>query len=118
MSAFSQGNVAIYFKPSVFAGIFNDPKQSKVAGNFGWFAPPQVDDKPVKAACGGWGIGISSFSEHKEEAYRFLDFAVSKENASERAEYVGVGASRNFVYQDPKIIEKHPYYPFIYERLQ
>jgi len=118
MAAFSQGNVVISFEPSVFAGIFNDPKQSKVAGNLGWFAPPQVDDNPVKAAYGGWGIGISSFSENKEEAYRFLDFAVSKENASERAEYAGVGASQKFVYQDPKIIAKHPYYPFIYERLQ
>jgi len=42
--------------------------------------PPFFGDKPYRAICAGWSYVVSSRSKHKEEAWKYVDFAIQPEN--------------------------------------
>ena len=48
----------------------DDPSISKFAGNFGYTVSPT--DNVTQHMVAGWGMFINAFSEHQQEAYKFL----------------------------------------------
>ena len=48
----------------------DDPSISKLAGNFGYTVSPT--DNISQHMVAGWGMFINAFSEHQQEAYKFL----------------------------------------------
>jgi len=72
---FMQGDAAMVEQWHTFVQPVNDPKQSKVAGKV------KIAFIPGKRPCiGGWGLGISNASKHKEAAFLFAQFISNKEN--------------------------------------
>ena len=79
VNQFAAGNAATYwFDASLFAGTFEDPDQSAVAGKVGYTAPP-------KTATGNgtthwaWGLGIAEASQVKDAAWQFIQWGTSKD---------------------------------------
>ncbi|NLG84258.1 MAG: extracellular solute-binding protein [Firmicutes bacterium] len=74
---FASGKAATFwFDASVFAGIFEDPKQSKVVGKVGYAPVP-----PTATGHGtthwGWGLSIAQNSPVKDAAWLFVQWATS-----------------------------------------
>lgn len=42
--------------------------------------PPFFGDKPYRAVCAGWSYVVPSRSKHKEESWKYVDFAIQPEN--------------------------------------
>jgi ABC-type glycerol-3-phosphate transport system substrate-binding protein len=75
---FSSGQAAMIFETSGFGTIFENPKLSKVAGKIGYTLPKGPDGKTLQ-----WlyneGLAIPSESRHKNAAWLFLQWRVSRD---------------------------------------
>lgn len=76
---FADGQAATYwFDASLFAGIFEDPNQSKVVGKVGYAAVP-----PTATGHGttdwAWGLSMTQNSKVKDAAWQFIQWATSPE---------------------------------------
>jgi multiple sugar transport system substrate-binding protein len=99
--SFAAGDVAIMIMWDAFAPLFTNPEQSKVADDVGFALGPGTH-------LGGWGICINKYSEHTEEAYKFLEWATG-ESAWDQT-YEGPGMiPRKSIMNDPRILAKHPW---------
>ena len=85
-------------------GTISDPKQSRVAGRFGWSPSPE---KPL---VGGWGIGVNKDSANKEAAYLYVVWFASPE-IRKRVALIGGAPLRISVLTDPELVAKIPYFP-------
>ncbi len=78
-NTFAQGRAAtIWFDASIFAGIFNDPKQSTVVGKVGYAAVPRTETGHGTTHW-GWGLSMAAKSPVKDAAWLFIQWATSKE---------------------------------------
>jgi multiple sugar transport system substrate-binding protein len=99
-SAFLQGRVGMWFDGVGFAPPLEDPEKSRVVGKVGYGLMP-AGPKAHAAATTGDGIGVSAASQHKEAAYLYCQWAVSKQIGS-RMLQAGAGVPfRNSVLADP-----------------
>ena len=76
---------------------------------FGIGPLPSFPDQPSAATLGGWHIGISRFSDAKEEAWHFVKFVTSFEQQKRFTLTLGWNPGRADVYEDPDIKEKLPH---------
>lgn len=72
----SQGRVAMTIDINNLAPSLEDPNTSKVAGKVGYAVVPAGPAGP-KPFIGGMGFAISSYAEHKKEAWLFIQWASS-----------------------------------------
>jgi len=82
---------------------------SKIKGKIGVKVMPHFEGCQSASTLGGWQLGINKFSEHKEEAWRFIQFMSRYESQKYLALNVGLKPSRNDVYSDPELIEQQPF---------
>ncbi len=107
-SAFSQGQIAMYYDGVNFANIMEDKEKSKIAGKVGYALLP-------KGPAGQWsatfmpGMAISRFSRNKEAAWLFVQWSTSKKMYV-RELAAGVGIPRLSAWSDPEVKAK-PKYP-------
>ncbi len=107
-SAFSQGQIAMYYDGVNFANIMEDTQKSKIAGKVGYALLP-------KGPGGQWsatfmpGMAISRFSRNKEAAWLFVQWSTSKKMYI-RELVAGVGVPRLSAWSAPEVKDK-PKYP-------
>lgn len=79
MGIFQQGKAAMYIDPDSGAGLLEDKSQSTVAGKVGYapFPAGPAGSHPYDVT--SWAAGISKFSKNKEAAWKFIEWATSKE---------------------------------------
>ncbi|MFC0531806.1 ABC transporter substrate-binding protein [Phytohabitans kaempferiae] len=75
---FAQGNVFAFLDVNLFVKDLEDPSKSKVAGKVGYTSVPRGDCDPAPFI-GGWGYGINPFSEKRDAAWYFIQWATSKQ---------------------------------------
>ena len=92
------------------AGAMEDPTQSKVVGDMGYADIPTkaAGDKP-EAHLGSWTWTVNADSANKEADQLFMAWALSKPVQTKLAELGGLPALTS-VFEDPKLIEKLPYW--------
>ncbi len=106
-SAFSQGQIAMYYDGVNFANIMEDKEKSKIAGKVGYALLP-------KGPGGQWaatfmpGMAISRLSRNKEAAWYFVQWSTSKKNYV-RELVAGVGIPRVSAWNDPEVKAKRKY---------
>ncbi len=106
-SAFSQGQIAMYYDGVNFANIMEDKEKSKIAGKVGYALLP-------KGAGGQWAatfmpaMAISRLSRNKEAAWYFVQWSTSKKNYV-RELVAGVGIPRVSAWNDPEVKAKRKY---------
>jgi multiple sugar transport system substrate-binding protein len=85
------GNVGMIVESSIQAGILEDPNKSKVVGKIGYAVPP-AGPAGAKPDMKTYGYSISKFSENKEAAAKFIEWATSKEIQQYAFDKYGVAA--------------------------
>ncbi|MFO8184884.1 MAG: ABC transporter substrate-binding protein [Candidatus Aegiribacteria sp.] len=87
-----------------------DPEMSRVAGNVEISILPRFPEGESVSALGGWSFGVSSFSPHPEEAFRFVSFMTSEEVQRLFAAEVGKPPARRSLYADSLVLAANPHF--------
>ena len=77
---FSSGDAAFALNWTYMYNMANgDPKESKIVGKVGVVPAPGVEGKSKASAVNGsMGLGITSTSQHKDEAWKYIAFMTSE----------------------------------------
>jgi multiple sugar transport system substrate-binding protein len=84
---FSSGQAAFALNWTYMYNLANDPKESKIAGNVGVVPGPGIAGTlDASAVNGSMGLGITSASQHPEEAWKYIVAMTSLETQAKYAE--------------------------------
>lgn len=87
--------------PGILRGLI-DPASSKVIGQMG-YAPA-----PTRGPLGGWGIGISSYSQYKEAMWLLMNFLTQPRIQNAYAPR-GYAITAKALFDDPEMEQVYPY---------
>jgi sorbitol/mannitol transport system substrate-binding protein len=74
----SQGKTAMWYDDTVFAGSVLGQATTQVKNNLAFTMAP-VDKTQASGWLWSWGLAITASSKHKEAAWKFIEWATSKE---------------------------------------
>jgi len=110
LALFNNGQ-APFMRNWVFAyAIANNPSNSKVAGKVGVVPTLATTGQTGHGCTGGWVLAINAYSQHKDEAWKFIDYMLSKDTQTSLAMNAGLISSRPDVVSDPTVQAKVPYF--------
>ena len=88
----------------------NDPEKSRIVGRVGIAKLPHFPGGKSYATLGGWQLGISKYSEHKDAAWKFIQFLTSARIQKLYAIKAGKAPTRKALYADREILQHNPYF--------
>ena len=99
-SMLMSGRAAMIVEGTVFASLYEDPAQSQVVGQVGYYPMPigPGGDHPV---VNGWGIAMHSKGQQKDPSWLFMQWATSKPTLLSLA-MAGQGSPRASVWNNPE----------------
>jgi multiple sugar transport system substrate-binding protein len=107
MAIFTQGKAAFYTEADSLYKNATDPAKSKVSDTVGFapFPAGPAGSKPYNVP--SWALGINAASKNKANAWKFIQWATSKQQtlANQQA---GVPGARNSVWADPQGTSTYP----------
>ena len=106
---FQQGN-ALFERNWPYAWSLHQAQDSPVRGKVGIAPLPHFPDGPGVSTLGGWHIGISKYSDAKEDAFKFVEFVTSYQTQKKLAINLGWNPGRRDVYADKDVLEKLPHF--------
>ena len=122
LSLFQNGECAIWIDATVAASSITDPERSNVADRVGFALAPGRGLGKTANWLWVWALGVSSGSEHQEEAKRFVAWATSKDYTGLVAEEEGwVNAppgTRQSLYENPEYLEAAPFAEMVLTSIQ
>lgn len=104
---FQRGN-ALFERNWTYAWQLHQSDNSAVKGKTGIRLLPHSPGDSSVSALGGWHIGISKFSDMKDEAWQFVKFVTSFRIQKEMLMRIGWNPGRKDVYEDKGVQEKMP----------
>jgi polyol transport system substrate-binding protein len=78
LTAYTQGQAAMWYDATVAAGSLEDPKVSKVVGKNGYVAAPVMDTK-WSGWLWAWSLAIPTTAKDPDAAWKFVSWATSKQ---------------------------------------
>jgi len=107
MAIFTQGGAAFYTEADSLYKNATDPAKSKVADKVGFAALPAgpAGSKPYNIP--SWALGVNQNSSNQENAWKFIQWATSKERTLE-AQKAGVPGPRTSVWANPDGTSTYP----------
>ena len=107
MAIFTQGKAAFYTEANSLYKNATDPAKSKVADTVGFAALPAgpAGSKPYNIP--SWGLAINQASSNQDNAWKFIQWATSKERTLE-AQKAGVPGPRASVWADQAGTSTYP----------
>lgn len=87
-----------------------DSGMSQVAGKVEISILPRFPEGESVSALGGWSFGVSAYSPHPEEAFRFISFMTSEEVQRLFAAEVGKPPARRSLYADSLVLAANPHF--------
>jgi polyol transport system substrate-binding protein len=78
LTAYTQGQAAMWYDATVAAGSLEDPKVSRVVGKNGYVAAPVMDTK-WSGWLWAWSLAIPTTAKDPDAAWKFVSWATSKE---------------------------------------
>ncbi len=107
MAIFTQGKAAFYTEADSLYKNATDPAKSKVADTVGFapFPAGSAGSKPYNVP--SWALGINDSSKNKANAWKFIQWATSKDQvlANQKS---GVPGARTSVWSDPAGTSTYP----------
>lgn len=104
---FQRGN-ALFERNWTYAWQLHQSDNSEVKGKTGIELLPHAPGDSSVSALGGWHIGISKYSDMKDEAWQFVKFVTSFKIQKEMLMRIGWNPGRRDVYEDEEVIQKMP----------
>ena len=109
-SMFQGNQVFMRAWPKAYALSMN-PENSTVVGQLGVAALPRGESGEMgHSTLGGWQLFLSSASQHKEEALRFMEFYASEYAMRLHALNDSYLPARTALYADPELLEANPFF--------
>lgn len=107
---FAQGKIFLFLDINTFVNTLEDPTQSRVAGKVSYALVPKG---PCGRApfIGGWGYGINPFSQKKDQAWYFIQWATSTEMNQQMA-LAGWPSPRASAWSSPEFQSQDKYPQF------
>ena len=107
MAIFTQGGAAFYTEADSLYKNATDPAKSKVADKVGFAPLPAgpAGSKPYNIP--SWALGVNQNSSNQENAWKFIQWATSKERTLE-AQKAGVPGPRTSVWANPDGTSTYP----------
>jgi sorbitol/mannitol transport system substrate-binding protein len=109
----AQGKAAIWVDATVAAGTLNDPASSQVVGKLDYAMSPTQGCTNGSHWLYSWNLTISAASKHKDEAFKFITWATSKDYIEMVGKEKGWGrippGTRESTYQRPEYREIAPW---------
>jgi multiple sugar transport system substrate-binding protein len=106
--SFQSGN-AVFERNWSYAWQLHQSEDSPVAGKTGITILPHFEKDKSAATLGGWQIGLSKYSDRKEDAWELMKFITSYEVQKKMLMEIGWNPSRRDVYEDPEAREEIPH---------
>ena len=104
---FQNGNAA-FERNWPYAWALHEDSTSPVRGLVGVTLLPEFAGGRHAAALGGWHVGISAFSDAKDDAWRFVSYVVSRPAQKRLASVLGWNPGRKDLYDDPELAQVLP----------
>ena len=95
--------------------VYSLAADSEIAGKFAIKPMVHAVGNNSGATLGGWGLGISTSSQHPDAAWQVIEFLSSEESQREFILDTGFVPSRIALFNDPEIVAKYSYYPQLLE---
>lgn len=107
MAIFTQGEAAFYTEASSLYKNATDPTKSKVADTVGFapFPAGPAGSKPYGIP--SWALGINAASSNQANAWKFIEWATSKQQTLANQE-AGVPGPRTSVWANPAAVASYP----------
>jgi len=103
--------------PNVYASMQKD--RPELAQHFKWARYPGVNPgQPSRTTIGGFDLAVSTYSQHKPEAFEAAKCLRSAESQKYSAINSGVPPSIESVYSDPDMAKKYPMKDMILQELK
>ncbi len=110
LDLFIQGKAVFHRNWPYAWEISNNPSKSRVAGKVGIARLPHFEGSQSYAALGGWQLGISTFSEKKELAWKFVEFLTSQRIQKLFAVKSGKAPTWKALYNDEDVLKANPHF--------
>lgn len=93
--------------------VWNEANKStsNIQGKFAIAPVVHAEGQKSKACQGGWGLGISKFTKHPNEAWKAVEFFTSAATQRKYALRTGNMPSRRSLFYDPQLVERYSHYP-------
>jgi multiple sugar transport system substrate-binding protein len=114
---FQSGN-AVFMRNWPYAWALLNAKESPVRGKIGIKPMVHAEGQRSGACLGGWGWGISSTTQHPQEALKALQFFTSAYVQKNTTLVGGYLPARKALYNDRDILQKYSFFPLVLEVLQ
>jgi multiple sugar transport system substrate-binding protein len=110
LELFASGGAVFHRNWPYAWAVCADSATSDVVGRVGISVLPSFPGGESVSALGGWSFGISPFSPHPEESWRFVSFMTSPEIQRLFAVEVGKPPARRALYSDSAVLEANPHF--------
>ena len=110
LDLFIQGKAVFHRNWPYAWEVSNDPERSKIAGKVGIARLPHFPGSKSYSTLGGWQVGISSYSQHKDAAWTFVKFLTSARVQKLLALRAGRAPTRKALYSDAEILQSYPHF--------
>ena len=112
--AFQRGN-ALFERNWTYAWKEHQGNSSQVKGRTGIAPLPHKEGHKSSSSLGGWHIGMSKYSDVKDEAWEFIKFVTSYDIQKKLLVGVGWNPGRKDVYRDSVLLQEIPRLKILYE---
>ena len=102
---FLSGKFAMWYDCNHQASAFEHPTKSKIAGKVGYLLPPTGPGEEIRSNTWTWNLAINAFSSNKENAWKWLCWATSKDILLRTVSYENINPTRQSVWNNPLTIE-------------
>ncbi len=109
---FQRGN-ALFERNWPYAWKLHENEVSPVRGKVGIAPLPHFLGGESVSALGGWHVGISRYSDAKEQAWDLVKFITSYETEKKLMLNLGWNPGRRDLYHDNEVMEKFPHLPIL-----
>ncbi len=106
---FFESGQALFERNWPYAWRLHQAKGSPVKGKVGIALLPKFEGGRHVAALGGWHIGMSRSSDRKDDAWKLIEYIVSKKVQTDFALKLGWNPARQDVYDSPEIAAQLPH---------
>ncbi len=98
--------------------VYASAKEAGTEKNLGWARYPSVEPgKPSRVTFGGINLGVSKYSENREEAFAAAKCLKQDANLKEIAELGGLAPTREYLFDTPEIKKAFPFADVMQETL-
>lgn len=104
-----QNQNALFERNWPYAWALHQAKDSPVQGKVGIAVLPHFSGGRSVSTLGGWHVGISVYSDLKDQAWRLLEFIVSPTTQKKLALKLGWSPGRKDIYDDPELHQRMPH---------